>query len=63
MTLPNPLDRFTRLEKVAVFLIALGEERTREILADVDLDTIDQLNCAIHGLGKVSTDEKAGVML
>lgn len=63
MTLPNPLDRFTRLEKVAVFLIALGEERTREILADVDLDTIEQLNCAIQGLGKVSTEEKAGVML
>lgn len=61
--MPSPLDRFTRLEKVAVFLIALGEERTREILSDVDLDTIEQLNAAIHGLGAVSAEEKAAVML
>ncbi len=59
----SPLDRFTRLEKVAVFLIALGEERTREILSDVDLDTIEQLNAAIHGLGEVSAEEKAAIML
>ncbi len=59
----HPLDRFTRLEKVAVFLIALGEERTREILADVDLNTIEQLNAAIHGLGAVSAEEKAAIML
>ncbi len=59
----HPLDRFTRLEKVAVFLIALGEERTREILSDVDLDTIEQLNSAIHGLGEVSAEEKAAIML
>lgn len=59
----SPLYRFTRLEKVAVFLIALGEDRTREILADVDLDTIEQLNAAIHGLGEVSAEEKAAVML
>ncbi len=56
-------DRFTRLEKVAVFLIALGEERTREILADVDLDTIEQLNESMRGLGAVSAEEKAAVML
>lgn len=61
--MPNPLDRFTRLEKVAVFLIALGEERTREILAEVDLDTIEQLNAAILGLGVVSVEEKAAIML
>lgn len=59
----SPLNRFTRLEKVAVFLIALGEDRTREILADVDLDTIEQLNAAIHGLGEVSAEEKVAVML
>lgn len=63
MTPGNPLDRFTRLEKVAVFLIALGEERTREILSDVDLATIEQLNAAIHGLGAVSAEEKAAIML
>ena len=61
--MPIPLDRFTRLEKVAVFLIALGEERTREILADVDLDTIEQLNAALQGLGSVSAEEKASIML
>ena len=59
----HPLDRFTRLDKVAVFLIALGQERTREILADVDLDTIEQLNAAIHGLGTVSAEEKVAIML
>ena len=56
-------DRFSRLEKVAIFLIALGEERTREILNDVDLDTVEQLNAAIKGLGLVSAEEKASVML
>ena len=46
-----------------MFLIALGEERTREILAGVDLDTIEQLNAAIQGLGPVSAEEKASIML
>ena len=32
----SPADRFTRLEKIAVFLIAMGEARSREILADFD---------------------------
>ncbi|MFH1567147.1 MAG: hypothetical protein ABIL09_04045 [Gemmatimonadota bacterium] len=59
----SPADRFTRLQKVAVFLIALGQERTREILADVDLDTVERLNAAIRGLGPVSAAEKASVML
>ena len=56
-------DRFTRLEKLAIFLIALGEERTREILADVDMDTLQHLNGAITSLGKVGAEEKAAVML
>ncbi len=56
-------DRFTRLEKLAIFLIALGEERTREILADVDVDTLQHLNGAIAGLGQISAPEKAAVML
>lgn len=56
-------DRFTRLEKVAVFLIALGEERTREILADVDLETVERLNASIRGLVQVTAEEKASVML
>jgi len=56
-------DRFTKMQKVAIFLIALGEERTREILADVDLDTVEQLNGAMSSLGRISAEEKAGVML
>lgn len=56
-------DRFTRLEKLAIFLIALGEQRTREILADVDIDTLQHLNGAIAALGTVTSEEKAAVML
>ena len=57
------VDRFTKMQKVAIFLIALGEERTREILTDVDLDTVEQVNAAISSLDKVTAEEKAGVML
>jgi hypothetical protein len=60
---PSAADRFSRLEKVAIFLIALGEERTREILADVDVDTLQHLNDAIAGLGDITAEEKAAVML
>jgi hypothetical protein len=56
-------ERFSRLEKLAVFLIALGEERTKEILADVDTDSLQHLNRAIAGLGQVTAAEKAAVML
>lgn len=56
-------DRFTKMQKVAIFLIALGEERTREILADVDLDTVEQLNAVMSSLGRITAEEKAGVML
>lgn len=59
----SPADRFTRMEKLAIFLIALGQKRTREVLADVDLNTIEHLNAAIRGLGAVSAGEKASVML
>ena len=37
-------NRFTRLEKICVFLIAMGKERAREILADMDVDTIQKIN-------------------
>lgn len=57
------VDRFTKMQKVAIFLIALGEERTREILADVDLDTVEQVNAAIASLDQVTAEEKASVML
>jgi len=61
--MPSPADRFTRMQKLAIFLIALGQERTREVLEDVDLDTVEHLNAAIRGLGPVSAEEKASVML
>jgi len=56
-------DRFTRLEKIAVFLIVMGEERAREILADMDLPTIEQINDAIGDLGEITPKEKASVMI
>ena len=61
--MPSAADRFTRLEKIAIFLIMLGEERTREILSDVDLETVEQLNRAMLNLGDISAEEKAAVML
>lgn len=59
----SPADRFTRLEKVAVFLIAMGEARSREILADFDLATIEQINDTIGFLGDITPQEKAAVMI
>ena len=59
----SPADHFTRLQKIAIFLIVIGEERTREILADLDVDTIEQLNAAIAGLGQLTPHEKAAVMI
>ena len=59
----SPADRFTRLEKIAVFLIAMGEERSREILADFDLATIEQINDTIGFLGDITPQEKVAVMI
>jgi len=59
----SPADHFTRLQKIAIFLIVIGEERTREILADLDVDTIEQLNAAIAGLGQLTPHERAAVMI
>ncbi len=61
--MPSPADRFTRLEKIAVFLIAMGEERARDILADFDLATIEQINDTIGFLGDITAQEKAAVMI
>ncbi len=55
--------RFSRLEKIAIFLIVMGEERSREILADMDLQTIEQINRAIGHLGAIKAQEKASVMI
>ena len=56
-------NRFTRLEKICVFLIAMGKERAREILADMDVDTIQKINITMTSLGAVTALEKAAVMI
>lgn len=61
--MPSPTERFTRLEKIAVFLIVMGEERAREILAEMELSTIEQINGAIGGLGEITAKEKASIMI
>jgi hypothetical protein len=59
----SPADRFTKLQKVAIFLIAIGEDKVRQVLADIDLETIELLNETIACLGPVSPGEKAAVMI
>jgi hypothetical protein len=61
--MPSPADRFTQLQKVAIFLIALGEERARLLLASMELPTIERINQTIAALGPVKPEEKAAVML
>ncbi len=61
--MPLPADRFTQLQKVAIFLLALGEERARLLLASMELPTIERINQTIVALGPVSPEEKAAVML
>jgi len=56
-------DRFTRLQKVAVFLITLGEEKTRQVLEALDLASIENINGAMAELGPLSAAEKAAVMI
>ena len=59
----SPAHNFTRLQKMAIFLIALGKEKAREILAEVDLETIEKINAAIAELGPVPAEVKATVMI
>ena len=59
----GPADRFTRMEKIAIFLIALGDERAREIINDLDLNTVEQLNTAIQSISSTTSIEKAAIML
>tara|TARA_B100001094_G_C18075733_1_gene742514 strand:+ start:148 stop:630 length:483 start_codon:yes stop_codon:yes gene_type:complete len=56
-------NRFTRLEKICVFLIAMGKERSREILADMDLNTIQKINITMTSLGVITAREKAAIMI
>ena len=58
-----PSDRFSRLEKVAVFLIVLGPDKARQILADVDLETVEAINASMLNLGDLRPKEKAAVMI
>ena len=59
----SPTDRFTRLQKIAIFLIVMGEDKAREILGDLDLDTIESINTAIHSLKDITPQEKAATMI
>ena len=59
----SPTDRFTRLQKIAIFLIVMGENRAREILGDLDLDTIESINTAMHSLKDITPQEKAATMI
>ena len=61
--MPSPADRFTQLQKVAIFLIALGQERARLLLASMEMPTIERINQTIVTLGPVTSEEKAAVML
>ena len=55
--------RFTRLEKICVFLIVMGKDRAREILADMDIDLIQKINATMISLGNVTALEKATIMI
>ena len=59
----SPADGLTRLHKVAVFLITIGEEQARELLDDVVLRTVEQINTAILELGPLRPEVKAAVMI
>jgi len=59
----SPANRFTALQKIAVFLIAIGADKTREVLAELDFDTLGQINRTLAELGPVSAREKAAVMI
>ena len=59
----SPTDRFTRLQKIAIFLIVMGEDKAREILVDLDLDTIESINAAMQSLKDITPQEKAATMI
>ena len=59
----SPTDRFTRLQKIAIFLIVMGEDEAREILGDLDLDTIESINAAMQSLKDITPQEKAATMI
>ena len=61
--MPPANDRFTRLQKIAIFLIVMGPHKAREILGDLSLDTIESINEAIQNLKQITPQEKAATMM
>ena len=61
--MPSPADRFTQLEKIAIFLIAIGEQKARALLAKLDLETLERINQTIAGLQEVTAPERMAVMI
>ena len=59
----SPAEGFTRLQKIAIFLLVVGQEKAREILADVDLEAIERINATIASLGPLAPEVKAAVMI
>ncbi|HIG56760.1 MAG TPA: hypothetical protein EYG11_18475 [Candidatus Latescibacteria bacterium] len=61
--MPPANNRFTRLQKIAIFLIVMGPNKAREILGDLSLDTIESINEAIQNLKQITPQEKAATMI
>ena len=61
--MPPANDRFTRLQKIAIFLIVMGPDKAREILGDLSLDTIESINEAMQNLTQITPQEKAATMI
>ena len=61
--MPTPTNRLTRLQKIAIFLIVMGEDKAREILGDLDLETIESINAAMQSLKDITPQEKAATMI
>jgi flagellar motor switch protein FliG len=56
--MPSANERFTRLQKIAIFLIVMGQDKAREILSDLSLETIESINDAMQRLKQVTPQEK-----
>ena len=61
--MPTPTNRLTRLQKIAIFLIVMGEDKARGILGDLDLETIESINAAMQSLKDITPQEKAATMI
>ena len=61
--MPSANERFTRLQKIAIFLIVMGQDKAREILSDLSLETIESINHAMQRLKQLTPQEKAATMI